>query len=175
MCFDSAEIQNSHIRDPFVDGTPRIRRLAPGDAPALVAFYNRLSAPSKRTFRPLGPVTVPEKCAAIIRDNSAGTKFDLVAVDDRAIVGWSFLWNRDTDEPTFGLAVADAFHGQGLGTALITHIMDVARKVGLSTIYLTVVTDNAVAQHIYKKQGFVKYAEFTGDDGLPYFRMARRF
>lgn len=152
---------------------PNIRRITPGDAPALVAFYNQLSAPSKRTFRPLGPVTILEKCEAIIQDNAddVGTKFDLVAIHNGRIAGWGFLWNLDTDEPVFGLAVADAFHGQGLGTALITRVMGGARAMGLPTVYLTVVTDNAVAQHVYEKQGFVKYGEFTGDDGLPYFKM----
>jgi RimJ/RimL family protein N-acetyltransferase len=36
---------------------------------------------------------------------------------------------------------------------------------------LTVVTDNAVAWRLYEKNGFVKYDEFVGEDGLPYFKM----
>jgi hypothetical protein len=34
-----------------------LRRLAPGDAEALAAFYNGLREASKRTFRPLGVTT----------------------------------------------------------------------------------------------------------------------
>ncbi len=153
--------------------SPTIRRLTPGDEGALLTFYNGLSAASKRTFRPLGPVTLPEVCAGIVADNAngAGKKFDLVAVADGRIVGWAFLWNLHTDEPLFGLAVADAYHRQGLGAALITRVMRTAREMGLPTVYLTVVTDNTVAWRLYEKQGFVKYGEFTGDDGLPYFKM----
>jgi len=155
-----------------VDGPTTIRRITPDDAPALVAFYNQLSAPSKRTFRPLGPVTVLEKCEEIIQDNENGTKYDLVAVNGGRIIGWSFLWNLNTDKPDFGLAVADAYHGQGLGTALITRVVDAAREMTLPNVYLIVVTDNAVAQHVYAKQGFVRYDDaFTGEDGLPYYRM----
>jgi len=161
---------------------PEIRRITPADAPALVAFYNQLSAASKRTFRPLGPVTVLEKCEEIIRENENGTKYDLVAVDDdarsagRGIIGWSFLWELDTDKPSFGLAVADAYHGQGLGTGLMTRVLDAAREMNLPAVYLIVVTDNVVAQHVYEKQGFVRYGEgFTGEDGLPYHRMKLRF
>lgn len=152
---------------------PVIRRLAPGDTNALLAFYNQLSAAAKRTFRPIGPVALPEVCAGIVADNinGAGTKYDLVAVADGRIIGWSFLWKLDTDEPVFGLAVADAYHGQGLGTALMTRVMQAARELRLPTVYLTVVTDNTVAWRLYEKQGFVKYGEFVGEDGLPYFKM----
>lgn len=152
---------------------PMIRRLAPGDEGALVAFYNQLSAASKRTFRPIGPVALPEVCVGIVADNTngAGTKFDLVAVQNGCIVGWSFLWNLDTDEPLFGLAVADALHGQGIGTVLLTRVMQAANEMGLPTVYLTVVTDNVVAWRLYEKHGFVKYDEFIGEDGLPYFKM----
>ena len=154
---------------------PVIRRLIPGDETALVAFYNGLSAASKRTFRPLGPVTLPEVCANIIHDNvnGVGKKFDLIAIDDGRLAGWAFLWNLDTDEPVFGLAVADASHRQGLGTALISQVMDTAREMQLVTVYLTVVTDNTIAWRLYEKHGFVKYDEFTGEDGLPYFKMKR--
>jgi len=74
-----------------------------------------------------------------------------------------------------GLAVADAFRGQGVGTALITRVLDVARERGLTRVCLTVVTDNEVAKRLYKKHGFVKYGEFVGEDGLPYFRMRVEF
>lgn len=157
---------------------PTLRRLAPGDEGALMAFYNQLSAASKRTFRPIGPVALPEVCADIVVANAdgVGTKYDLVAIDDGArqtgsIIGWSFLWNLDTDEPMFGLAVADAFHRQGLGAMLMARVMQAAREIGLPTVHLTVVTDNNAAQRLYEKQGFVKYDEFIGEDGLPYFKM----
>ena len=152
---------------------PAIRRLAPGDTNALMAFYNQLSAAAKRTFRPIGPVALPEVCAGIVaaNNNGAGTKFDLIATANGRIVGWSFLWNLDTDEPLLGLAVADAFHGQGIGTTLITRVMQTARELHLPAVYLTVVTDNTVAWRLYEKYGFVKYGEFVGEDGLPYFKM----
>jgi len=152
---------------------PTLRRLAPGDEGALMAFYNQLSAASKRTFRPIGPVALPEVCAGIVAANTdgVGMKYDLVAITDERIIGWSWLWKLDTDEPLFGLAVVDAFHGQGIGTMLMTRVMQTAREMGLPTVYLTVVTDNTVAQRLYEKQGFVKYDEFVGEDGLLYFKM----
>ncbi len=169
-----------------------IRRLAPGDAEALVAFYNGLSEASKRTFRPLDVMTSVETCAGIVRANTTAvpTKYDLVAIDGALIVGWSFLWDlvpapidaqphggREAPAefaPTFGLAVADAYQGQGLGSALISRVMAWARGGAIPIVILTVVQDNVVARRLYERAGFVRTGEFVGEDGLPYYRMRAR-
>lgn len=150
-----------------------IRRLAPGDAPALAAFYNALSASSKRTFDPLGATTAAPPCEAIVNDNQpdAGTKYDLVAVDGPRIVGWSFVWDLLGAEPVFGLAVADEYHGRGLGGALMDAVLAAMRERGLESIYLTVVRDNVKARGLYERRGFVTYGAFTREDGLPFYRM----
>jgi len=149
-----------------------LRRLTQADVPALVAFYNGLSAPSKRTFAPLGPITMPERCAGVAYDNVIDAGHDLVAVHEGCIVGWTFIWALASAEPVFGLAVADAYHGRGLGKALMSRMMQVARARGMPRVFLTVVQDNEVAWRLYGSQGFVRYGEFIGDDGLPYYRMS---
>ena len=150
-----------------------IRRLQAGDARALAEFYNGLSERSRTTFRPLGWTTTVEACAAILRGNLPGqdTKYDLVALDDEYIVGWSFIWDLDAGEPTLGLGIADAYQGQGLGATLMDQVMAAARRLGLSRVYLTVVQDNHVAWGLYERRGFVRYGEFVGEDGLAYYRM----
>jgi GNAT superfamily N-acetyltransferase len=175
-----------------------IRRLAPGDAAALAEFYNGLSERSRRTFRPLGWTTDAETCAGIVRDNivrdniardnlackerdastpedglGKGDKYDLVALDGTQIVGWSFVWRLNSDEPEFGLGIADAYQGRGLGAALMDRVLDVTRGLGVATLYLTVVQDNHVARQMYGRRGFRRTGEFVGEDGLAYFKMAR--
>jgi ribosomal protein S18 acetylase RimI-like enzyme len=151
------------------------RRLQPGDAKALLAFYNNLSAASKRTFAPLGQTTTIEVCQNIVDDNTSGTGagFSLVAVDGPGIVGWGFIYKLDINEPTLGLAVADHYHGQGIGSTLIGDVLHIARERGLCQVALTVVQDNDVAWRLYEKYGFVRYGECTGQDGLRYFRMRK--
>ena len=157
----------------MLDSSIQIRRLCAGDAPALVDFYNGLSASSIRTFRPLDIKATLPVCEAIVCNNQpdSATKYDLVAVADGRIVGWSFIWDWTGAEPMFGLSVADAYHGQGVGSALMDSVMRAAREQGLARVYLTVVRDNDKAWQMYQRRGFVKYGAFTGDDGLPYFRM----
>lgn len=159
-----------------------IRRIRWGDENALLEFYNGLSESSIRTFRPIGYETTLNVCQDIIRDNNPEKdgqqscptmekKFDLVALHEKRIVGWGFLWNIDSGEPTFGLGVADDFQGKGLGSRLIDSVMKEAHERGLKKVLLTVVQDNQVAWKMYEKRGFVKYGEFVGEDGVDYFRM----
>jgi ribosomal protein S18 acetylase RimI-like enzyme len=143
-----------------------------GDADALVAFYNGLSARSKRLFRPLGEVTTLEACRGVVRDNLEGSKLDLVAPKGGVIVGWGFVWGLMEEEPTFGLCVADAHQRQGLGSVLIDRVLAAVRARGLTRVHLTVVQDNLVAFSLYESRGFVRYGELVGSDGLPYYQMA---
>jgi ribosomal protein S18 acetylase RimI-like enzyme len=167
-----------------------IRRLAEGDAEALAGFYNGRSESSRRTFRPLGWwTTTAEACAKVVRDNVlydnitcenvahdaqlAAPKYDLVAWHLGQIVGWSFVWNVHSAEPTFGLGVADAYHRKGLGSRLMDRVLEAAQSLGLKKIYLTVVQDNRVAWQMYARRGFSRYGEFVDErDGLAYYRMA---
>ena len=150
-----------------------LRRVRSGDAAALAAFYNGLSPTSIRTFRPLAHPTTEDVCHDIVQDNdpAAEVKLDLVVIQGAEIVGWGFLWDLTSDKPTFGLGIADACQGNGLGTRLIGRVVEAALARGVPRIYLTVVRDNQVAWKLYERSGFVRYGEFTGKDGLPYYRM----
>lgn len=164
------------INNIAVSPKPIFRRLELGDAEQLAHFYNRLSQASKRTFSPLGPITLPQKCTEIAADNAitgdrTSTKYDLIALYSNVIIGWSFIWDLDSNAPTFGLAVSDIWHNMGIGTILMSKVMHWARKNNLPEVHLTVVQDNKVAWTLYQKQGFERTGTFTGDDGLPYYRM----
>jgi putative acetyltransferase len=55
-----------------------------------------------------------------------------------------------------GMAVHDAFQGQGVGSALMAAMVDLADNwLDLRRIELTVFTDNPAAVHLYEKFGFV--------------------
>jgi putative acetyltransferase len=55
-----------------------------------------------------------------------------------------------------GLAVAPAAQRQGVGSALMTALCDYAdRWAGVLRLELTVYTDNATAQRLYQRHGFV--------------------
>lgn len=150
-----------------------IRRADTSDAPALMSFYNELSVASKRTFRPLGEQTALGECEKVVAGNFGpnADKYDLIALDGERIVGWGFLWGLKSGAPMFGLGVADAFHGLGLGSKLMDAVLEYARTSGLRAVELTVVQDNPKAWGMYERRGFVRQREFTGEDGLPYYAL----
>jgi putative acetyltransferase len=53
-----------------------------------------------------------------------------------------------------GITVHDDYQNMGIGTALLNHLIDIARMKKLSKIYLLVSTDNDQAIYMYKKAGF---------------------
>jgi putative acetyltransferase len=54
-----------------------------------------------------------------------------------------------------GLSVHDDYQNMGIGTALLNHLIDVARLKKLSKVWLHVSTANNRAIHLYKKAGFM--------------------
>jgi ribosomal protein S18 acetylase RimI-like enzyme len=150
-----------------------IRRIGPGDAPALMAFYNGLSEASIRTFRPLGLSTDLARCEVIVHENTpeAGKRFGLVAMGGSAVVAWGFLAGMDTERPDLGLGVAEAYHGRRLGSRLMDALMEAARAHEKSTVALCVVQENSVAWRLYENRGFVRTGEDIRDEGLAYYLM----
>ncbi len=53
-----------------------------------------------------------------------------------------------------GITVHDDHQNKGIGTALVKHLLNIARIKKLRKIWLQVNTDNKIAIHIYKKAGF---------------------
>ena len=89
----------------------------------------------------------------------------LVAEIDGRVVGQLGLHvqtaPRRRDVGSFGMAVHDAFHGRGVGSALMRAMIELADNwLGLRRIELEVYTDNAPGVRLYEKFGFV--VEGTG-------------
>lgn len=85
----------------------------------------------------------------------------LVAEIDRRVVGQLSLHVEQNPRRRhvggIGMAVHDDFQGRGVGSALLTAILDLAdRWLALRRIELDVYTDNAAAIRLYEKFGFVR-------------------
>jgi putative acetyltransferase len=61
------------------------------------------------------------------------------------------------------------FQNVGLGTAMLSRLLELAEKVKLHRISLTVIADNYIAVHLYEKFGFITEGvmrdAYLGDDG----------
>jgi len=86
-------------------------------------------------------------------------EFWLVACSGEQIVGQLTLRlhpnMRRRHVATFGMGVHHAFHGKGVGSALLQSVVDLCDKwLNVLRIELTVFTDNDAALALYKKFGF---------------------
>ena len=156
---------------------PTLRRLVPDDARDLCAFYNGLSAGAIRMFQPLGKETSVKCCRAIAADNrpKIDSRFDVVALIGDRIVGLAFLSKiRDlADEKSFGIAVADAWQGRGIGKKLIENVLRAATQRELKRIHLIFVVDNDRARRLYERNGFSITGTTSGPDNLQYYEMVK--
>ena len=91
---------------------------------------------------------------------SDANTYRLAAVVDGRVVGNLGLHieanPRRRDCASLGMAVHDAYQNQGVGTALMAAMVELADNwLGLRRLELSVYTDNAPAIHLYEKFGFV--------------------
>lgn len=86
-------------------------------------------------------------------------RYSLVAEVDGEIVGNLSLMVIDRPRrrhvAEMGIAVRDEFQGKGVGTALMTAMIELAERwIGIERVELVVHADNAPAIHLYEKFGF---------------------
>ena len=93
----------------------------------------------------------------------------LVQEDGKArIVGTASL-SFHSEESTkhkaeLGVTVHDNYQGQGLGTIIIKHLLEIAQEKRLKKIYLRVGTSNRRAIYVYEKCGFTIEAKLEKED-----------
>ena len=86
--------------------------------------------------------------------------------------------NAEVVADLLALAVLPAFQRRGLGTKLLTHVIEVAERVApasrITALRLTVAETNTAAQRLYARAGFRVVTGFaTYDRGQRALRMAR--
>jgi len=96
----------------------------------------------------------------------------LVADDDGMITGYAGLLAAGSQGDVLTLAVAAGRWGQGTGSALLEALLAEAARRGCTEIFLEVRADNARAQQLYRRYGFVQigirrgYYQPSGTDAL---------
>ena len=133
-----------------------IRATEPADAEALHDLYVRPLAVSNT-------LQLPFRSTEFHRQRFAQTDpgvYSFVALVEGRVVGnlglHLELSPRRHGVASLGMAVHDDFHGQGVGSALMTAMLELADNwLGLRRIELSVFADNAAAVHLYEKFGFL--------------------
>ena len=136
-----------------------IRALKPDDRDAMLSAVGRVSAQSlyRRFFGPKRGFSEKEidffinidfikhvALVASVEENGEG----VVVGGGRYIVT-----QPGTAEVAF--AIVDAFQGQGIGSALLRHLVLIARESGLEHLVAEVLPENAPMLAMFRKSGFV--------------------
>jgi len=97
----------------------------------------------------------------------------LVAEHNDRIVGYAWIYKfahpRRRGTSDLAMYLNQDFHNVGLGTAMLNHLLELARRESLHRIGLHVIADNRIAVHLYEKFGFrvegVMKDSYLGADG----------
>ena len=77
-----------------------------------------------------------------------------VAEIEGALVGYAGLWVEGNQAHIAKVAVHEDCRRRGVGTSLLQHLLDHARRLGLAQAYLEVRRGNLAAQTLYRRLGF---------------------
>jgi ribosomal-protein-alanine N-acetyltransferase len=72
------------------------------------------------------------------------------------IVGYAVLWCILEQGELANLAIVPHLRGQGLGTRLLAHTLEIAKGRGVEVVYLEVRESNAAALALYTRFGFTQ-------------------
>lgn len=80
----------------------------------------------------------------------------LVAKVDEKAVGYIGVWKIFDEGHITNVAVHPEFRGKGIGKALISELLSLCSKDGITSFTLEVRESNVVAQSLYKSFGFIE-------------------
>jgi acetyltransferase len=135
----------------------QFRPIRPEDEPLMVKFHESVSDASVYfryfQFLKLSQRIAHERLSRIVF-NDYDRELALVAVQDGAILGVGRLRKTSDGEGELGMLIADNAQNKGLGSAMMSRLIDVARREGLRTILADVHAENAKMLHVVRKFGF---------------------
>ena len=143
----------------LINGNPiTLQLITPSDYSTLSHFLESLSDDSKRRFGPHGFDTL-----SITEFYAQHTIYGFVAKEltSNNIIGYGLTMSQQTDA-TLAPAVADGYHGSGVGYELLNFAIAHLRTEKIERIFLWggVQADNQRAIRFYERNGFKKLSEF---------------
>lgn len=142
-----------------------IRQALPQDAPAILAFMKQIGGESENlSFGSEGlPFTIEQEQAFLQSVQDDSHSVFLCAWEGPALVGTASLTSlprRMSHRVELSVSVKKDHWGHGIGSALMAHLIDYARRNGVEIISLEVRSDNAPAIRLYEKFDFQRIGIF---------------
>lgn len=154
-------MQPPDYRDQIsVAGVPvTIRTLWPEDRAIEEAFVRELSPASRYLrFHSALPALTPEMAERFVHLDYPDQMALIACVPDgeneRQIAVARWARPKGDDAADLGIAVADAWQGKGLGTALLQRLLDIAEQAGIEQLAADVLYENHRMRALARDFGF---------------------
>ncbi|MGJ4942322.1 N-acetyltransferase family protein [Bradyrhizobium sp. HKCCYLS1011] len=139
--------------------TIHIRALWPADRDDMLRAIGRTSAQSlrRRFFVPKRGFSDREIAffMNIDFDSHVALVTELDENGQRVIVGGGRYIVSEPGRAELAFVVVDAYQGKGIGSALLRHLISIARKAGLQALTAEVLPENAPMLRVFERLGFV--------------------
>lgn len=141
-----------------------LRNGTDADGEAALEIFNLTHAETDHllSYPDESSMTAAEESAFLAEKTASGNEIEIVALVDGRIVGTAGIEAIGTKykvrhRAEFGIAIARAYWGLGLGKALTEACIACAKRAGYTQLELNVVSGNQSAVDLYRKCGFVEY------------------
>jgi ribosomal-protein-alanine N-acetyltransferase len=147
----------------------KVRELTLGDLPGVLELENLLftdDAWSEHAYR--------EELA-----DPGGTRHYVLAEDDGVLAGWAGLAASGGQGDVLTIGVRPELQGRGVGSTLLTALLEEAAVRGCGEVFLDVRADNDRARRLYERFGFTavgvrkRYYQPSGVDAIVMVRESR--
>jgi RimJ/RimL family protein N-acetyltransferase len=153
-----AEAADFSAIETLGDGrTIEVRAWRPSDRPGLMAAFGRISDETLRLRFFTVKRHFSDKEVAHFTEVDFVKQVALVAVANEregpAIVGAGRYFVVGPDAAEVAFALVDDYQGKGIGTALVRHLIAIARRAGLQKLIANVLPDNQPMLGVLRKCG----------------------
>ncbi|MFG2102302.1 GNAT family N-acetyltransferase [Micromonospora echinaurantiaca] len=149
------------------DGTTvQLRQIRPADAPGIVAMHSRFSERTRylRYFSPYPRIPERDLQRFVNVDHRDREAFVVLAGERIVAVGRYERLGPAAPEAEVAFVVEDAYQGRGIGSVLLEHLADAARRVGIVNFVAEVLPANGAMLRVFADFGYQVQREFA--DGV---------
>lgn len=149
------------------DGTTvQLRQIRPDDAPAIVAMHSRFSERTRylRYFSPYARIPERDLNRFVIVDHHDREAL-VVLVGGRIVaVGRYERLGPEAPDAEVAFVVEDAYQGRGIGSVLLEHLADAARRTGIHRFVAEVLPANGAMLRVFADFGYQVQRQYA--DGV---------
>ncbi|MFZ4718992.1 MAG: GNAT family N-acetyltransferase [Ilumatobacteraceae bacterium] len=157
MTADAALLHPAGVHRVLRDGTSvQIRLLTPADGDRLREFHSRLSLESTRLRYFAAKPKLSDRDVAWLTDVDVVNRCALVAIEnDRIIAVGRWMRPRDgSPDAEVAFITADDQQGRGIGTLLLSMLIELAPEYGLTAFTASVLFENSPMMRVFRECGY---------------------